>query len=149
MYYLPESWTSFPTTMNIAKLKVLRSCKVVLSLLSTLLRPPRLPARLRKELRPLPYIFPSPGNSRTMQGLPRFSTFLSYVPPLLRREMNETHIPVNGIPSFQPSPTRRVARHLHFPDHSGPTFTALHPGSLSYGPHFASSLKELLSSGFM
>lgn len=66
-----------------------------------------------------PYIFPSPGKTRTMQGLPRFSTSLSYVPPLLRREMNEIHVPIIGIPFQQPSPIGRVARHLHFPDRSG------------------------------
>jgi len=38
------------------------------------------------------------------------------------------------LPAFA---SRRAARHPHFPDTSGTTFTALHLGSLSYGPHFA------------
>jgi hypothetical protein len=73
---------------------LLQGC-AVLALLTTMTSPiPCTASERTSDSRP--YIFPYPGNTRTAQGLPRFSTFLSYVPSLLRRGMNESHLPVGS-----------------------------------------------------
>jgi len=85
----------------------------------------------------MPYISSYLGTVRTAQGLPRFSSFLSYVPLLLRRGMREEHAPVKTLSLWQPSP---IDEKLGIPisqNMPGTTFTALPLDSSTYGPHFA------------